>query len=108
MFEGKTAVDICIAHVTKAPVPPSQIIGAHVPHALEDILMACLAKQPSGRPAAATVLADQLRAIGPFDDWDEARASRWWREVAPQTDGDPATSQTRTITVDIGHRIEAA
>jgi hypothetical protein len=108
VFEGKTAVDICIAHDTKAPVPPSQISGAHVPHALEDILMACLAKQPSGRPAAATVLADQLRAIGPFDDWDEARASRWWREVAPQTDGDPATSQTRTITVDIGHRIEAA
>jgi serine/threonine-protein kinase len=109
LFTGNTAVDICIQHVTKAPTPPSQVAATHVPRQLEDIIMTCLAKQPSGRPASANELADQLRAIGPFDDWDEARALAWWAQFKPQDIADDIASQpTSTITVDVGHRDQAA
>ncbi len=108
VFEGKTDVDLCIQHVTSQPVPPSQVASAHVPRQLEDILMQCLAKAPAARPASALDLADQLRAIGPFDDWDEARALAWWDAFRPQDTSDLTAEQTTTITVDIGHRNEAA
>jgi serine/threonine-protein kinase len=109
VFDGNTAVDICVQHATKQPVPPSQIASTHVPRALEAIIMQCLAKQPSERPASATELADQLRAAGPFDDWDEERASAWWRELAPvEASLDTSTMSTSTITVDLGQREKAA
>ena len=106
VFSGNTNVDICIQHVTKAPTPPSQAANIDVPRGLEDIIMQCLAKQPSGRPASANELADRLRAIGPFDDWDDARATAWWNELErhelPQ---DLTAMPTATITVDIKHRV---
>jgi eukaryotic-like serine/threonine-protein kinase len=108
LFDAKTPVELCIQHVTKKPVPPSEIANTHVPRGLEQIIMACLAKQVSQRPQGANELADQLRAIGPFDDWDDVRALAWWRKLGPQNLDEASTSQTETITVDIGHRTEAA
>ncbi|HEY5945362.1 MAG TPA: serine/threonine-protein kinase, partial [Kofleriaceae bacterium] len=108
VFNGNTAVDICIQHVTKQPVRPSQAASTHVPRQLEDIIMTCLAKQPSGRPATAIALADQLRAIGPFDDWDEPRAMAWWRKLDKQQVADTSAMPTTTITVDVGRRNQAS
>jgi len=104
VFDAKTAVDLCIQHVTKQPVPPSQVASTHVPRQLEEIVMACLAKQPSGRPASANDLADRLRAAGSFDDWDDARANTWWRDFKPSQDLDASAMPTTTITVDVGRR----
>jgi hypothetical protein len=75
-----------------------------VPRQLEEIIMTCLAKEPSGRPASANELADRLRAIGPFEDWDEARALAWWQEFKPQELADVSSLPTATITVDVGAR----
>ena len=47
VFDGKTAVDVCIQHVTDAPKPPSSISAVHIPPELEAILMKCLQKNPS-------------------------------------------------------------
>jgi serine/threonine-protein kinase len=107
VFDANTAVDICVQHATKQPVPPSQVAATHVPRQLEEIIMMCLAKQPNARPASATDLADRLHAIGPFDDWDEARASAWWRDFKPVAVPD-TSMPTSTITVDIGQRDQAA
>jgi serine/threonine-protein kinase len=108
VFDGKTAVDLCIQHVTKAPVAPSEAASTHVPRQLEEIIMQCLAKQPSARPASATELADKLREIGPFEDWDDTRALAWWQTFRPQALQDTSSIATTTITVDIGRRHEAA
>jgi serine/threonine-protein kinase len=108
VFDGATDVEICTQHVTKQPVPPSQVAATHVPRQLEDIILTCLAKQPSGRPASATELADRLRASGPFDDWDEVRARAWWQEFTPAEQPDLATMPTTTITVDVAQREKAA
>ncbi len=107
VFDGNSPLDLCIAHATKQPVPPSQIANIHVPRQLEDILLACLAKQPSGRPATASELAERLRAAGDFGDWDEERALTWWSELRPHGTVDASSMPTTTVTVDIGRRNEA-
>jgi eukaryotic-like serine/threonine-protein kinase len=59
VFEANTPVEVCIAHVTKAPTPPSQL--RTVEPGLEAILMKCLAKQPADRYATARDLRETFR-----------------------------------------------
>ena len=106
VFEGKTAVDVCVQHVTAPPVPPSQV--AEVPAALESILLRCLAKSPADRPADATELADQLRAVPLDGEWDEQRAKQWWRAFREQTRRVQPDAMTRSITVNIEMRTSRA
>ncbi len=99
VFQGKTAVDTCLQHVTKTPEP---LVG--VPDALAQIIMHCLAKRPNERPASAAALADALRAIEPLGDWDEARATAWWKSFATAQQVDPTSTPTMSMVVDIGGR----
>jgi len=107
VFEGKTAVDVCIQHVTQPPRPPSAL-GIAIAPALEAVLMTCLAKQPAQRHRSAAALAEALEAVPPADDWSQADAVAWWdRFRTSQPAGTPATAApTSTITVDLGARDE--
>jgi eukaryotic-like serine/threonine-protein kinase len=106
LFEGPTAVDVCIQHVTRAPTPPSQLAGVTIAPALEAILLRCLAKQPADRYASAAALADALEALSPAADWPRADATTWWAELRRSQEVDTAatTTPTLTITVDLGSR----
>ena len=106
LFEGKTAVDVCIQHVTKAPLPPSQAASVRVPLQLEQLIMACLSKQPVDRPETAATLAHLLRALPIESDWSDAQARQWWatfREAEAASESASSTP-TMTITVDVGRR----
>jgi serine/threonine-protein kinase len=104
VFDGKTSVDICVQHVTAKPVAPSQVVDAHVPRALDDLILRCLAKKPSDRPASATELADLLRAIPASGDWNEDAANAWWADFERRGGDQASTDPTRTITVDLAKR----
>jgi eukaryotic-like serine/threonine-protein kinase len=108
VFEGKTSLDICIQHVTKAVTPPSRIAAHHIAPELEAILMRCLAKSPEERHASVAELGTALRALSPGVDWSEAHARDWWRkyrEIARQVLA-ATEPPTRTITVELGqHRV---
>ena len=110
LFEGKTAVDVCIQHVTKPPTPPSQAVAIHVQPELEAVLMRCLAKKPEERFASAADLAEALRALPAAGDWGLAEARRWWAEVHAAEAEKVAVTQvpTMTITVDLGDRARDA
>jgi eukaryotic-like serine/threonine-protein kinase len=103
VFEGNTAVDVCVQHVTAQPKPMSTH-GVKVSAELEHIIMMCLAKQPSGRPADAGTLAKLLGDIPPAGDWSEEEALRWWSDFRKLERPHAATADTRTITVDIANR----
>jgi eukaryotic-like serine/threonine-protein kinase len=106
VFEGGTAIAICLRHVTEQPVPPSQIASVHVPRGLEDIIMRCLAKSPADRPASATDLANELRRIPRSDDWDDAKARAWWASFrAGQAPATAAAEAPLTIEVDLAERV---
>jgi len=78
VFEGESVPDVLRAHLTQDPYPPSRTAGYPVPDALDEILLACLAKDPDQRVSSAGELLRQLRAC-PLDlPWTEEDARSWW------------------------------
>ncbi len=68
-FEGFGFMDVLRQHVQAAPTPPSQRRpGLPIPPQLEALVMACLAKAPTQRPANAATLADALGCIATSDE----------------------------------------
>jgi serine/threonine protein kinase len=83
VFDEKTSLKMAIAHATIEPERPS-MRGAVVPAELEDIILSCLAKEPSQRPHSAGELAERLRKTGLAATWTRERATAWWREHLPR------------------------
>jgi eukaryotic-like serine/threonine-protein kinase len=104
VFEGKTAVDVCIQHVTAMPRPPSEATTSYIQPELEMILMKCLAKKPEERFGTAIEMAAAIRALPAAKDWDVPDAHLWWREFQAQEQCVTGELSTMTITVDLGRR----
>jgi serine/threonine-protein kinase len=105
VFEGKTAIELCVQHVTAAPRRPSEVAQLQVPAELEDLILRCLAKDPAARFESASQLAEALEALPRARDWTRADARRWWREFRAREDAPPsAAAPTLTITIDLGDR----
>jgi serine/threonine-protein kinase len=79
VFSGATLVEVCSHHLHTAPEPPSARLGRPVPPALEQILLRCLEKDPSRRPAGAHALRDALRELAGVAEWSEEDARTWWQ-----------------------------
>ena len=105
VFEGKTAVDVCIQHVTATPARPSDVAPVFIPLALESIIMCCLAKNPRDRFASADELMKALLAVE-SPEWSADDAGRWWHEFrnAEESAAFRSAAPTRTMTVDLGER----
>ncbi len=90
VFNGATVMEICMKHVNAIPEPPSARCGRHVTPQLEALLLRCLAKSPSDRPADAGELLRELERCSVAGTWTADDAAAWWaaraRGAAP---GDP-------------------
>jgi serine/threonine-protein kinase len=79
VFSGDTAVATVLAHVQTPPTPPSARAEFPIPPALDATILACLAKEPSDRPASAWVLDRRLAAAVSADEsWTPEAARAWW------------------------------
>jgi serine/threonine-protein kinase len=113
VFEGKTAVDLCVQHVTAQPKPMSEMTKNPIPPRLEEIILQCLAKKPEQRPESATALARLLedvhspRPTSTLEGWSDADAAHWWIQFRSQSRPLGASASTLTITVDLGDRTDA-
>ena len=58
-FAGESLQKVCNHVLSSMPLPPSRINGS-IPGAVDEVLSACLAKDPKQRFAAAEALAEQL------------------------------------------------
>ncbi len=83
VFEASSAMKMIMKHVTEAPAPPSHHTELPIPPELDAIVLSCLAKDPSARPASARELARQLSEVPLRTSWSEERAERWWRSHLP-------------------------
>jgi len=104
VFEGKTAVDLCVQHVTRTPKPPSEMTKKPIPKRLEEIILQCLAKKPAQRPESAAALAELLKSVPETDGWSAADAANWWVQFRNQQRPLGASASTLSITVDLGDR----
>jgi eukaryotic-like serine/threonine-protein kinase len=98
VFEGATAIDVCIQQVTATPKPPSEVTQNPISKELEALVLACLAKKPDARPASAAALATALRAI-PADDWTDVEAAAWWKRFASISELTTTATPTRTLSI---------
>jgi serine/threonine-protein kinase len=78
VFTGDTPMATLMHHVHTAPVPPSVRSGRPIPPALEQVVLACLAKDPGDRPQTARELSRRLDEAGAPEPWNEQRAREWW------------------------------
>jgi serine/threonine-protein kinase len=83
VFDDETPVGQVVAHVQKTPEPPSARTEVTVPPELDELVMACLAKDPEDRPQSAEALASRLRDTGLAAGWSNDRARQWWRRHRP-------------------------
>lgn len=79
LFDGRTVIEIASAHLHEEPTPPSRRREG-VPADLEEVLLACLAKDPAQRPPDAETLRGRLLRCSDAGAWTQERAQAWWAE----------------------------
>lgn len=79
IFDAAHALELLLAHVQRPPTRPSAR-GVAVPRDLEDLLLACLAKDPGDRPPSAEDVRARLLACADAGRWSDADARAWWAE----------------------------
>jgi eukaryotic-like serine/threonine-protein kinase len=64
VFQGDTPLQTILKHLQQEPEPPSLVSHRPIPPALEELVLACLAKRPEDRPPSAAVLSHRLAEVG--------------------------------------------
>jgi serine/threonine-protein kinase len=78
VFEADTPMRMLMHHVQTPPIPPSQRTELPIPRELDDLVMACLEKDPDKRPQDADELQAIVRRCQCGRAWDAPRAKEWW------------------------------
>jgi serine/threonine-protein kinase len=78
VFSGQSALQIVARHVSSEPEPPSRHSGFDVSSTLDALVLACLQKKPSARPASARELCDRLSECEVERPWTREDAAGWW------------------------------
>jgi serine/threonine-protein kinase len=87
VFESESAMGMLAAHLERAPAAPGASAAFAVPHALDEVILRCLAKRPEDRPATADALAAELQAVRPDVPWTPNDAAQWWERRAHAAGG---------------------
>lgn len=83
LFEAATMLDMVVKHVQDEPQPPSRQTELRIPAELDRLVLRCLSKDPSDRPADAGELERLLGAITFAEPWTSERARAWWEAHRP-------------------------
>ncbi len=83
MFKASSVMEMCAAHLHEIPERPSARVRRPLPSSLEAIIMRCLEKDPSARPANAIELRNALLACD-VEPWSHDDAACWWEDHLEQ------------------------
>jgi hypothetical protein len=78
VFEADTPMKMLLHHVQTPPIPPSQRTELPIPKELEEMVLACLEKDPARRPQDAEQLFRLAQRCGAGGTWDREAARQWW------------------------------
>jgi tRNA A-37 threonylcarbamoyl transferase component Bud32 len=95
VFTGRTAVDTVLQHTQTKPVPPSQRTELEIPESFEQLILACLEKNPADRPPTAASLAASLARIVTTQTWTQDLAGQWWDVHHPRASQVPRLGRER-------------
>jgi serine/threonine-protein kinase len=94
VFEGDTAMKVMLQHVQDTPVPPSQRSELYIPRELDELVLACLEKDPKKRPQDAEALLAMAWQCRTCESWDQEKARSWWEGHLPELCGPLPISET--------------
>jgi serine/threonine-protein kinase len=83
VFQAESQMKLLMQHVNDAPIPPSRRTEQPIPREIDDIVLACLHKDPNRRPHSAEELG-RLASGQMANAWDQGAAQRWWAAHLPQ------------------------
>ena len=98
VFEGDTPMKVLLQHVQAEPVPPSQRTELPIPQELDDLVLACLRKDPNDRPQNAEVLLNMCTGCKTGDCWNSNLAKTWWEKHLPELTGPLSLGDVRSDT----------
>jgi serine/threonine-protein kinase len=100
VFEADTSMKMLMQHVHAQPVPPSQRTELPIPKAMDDLVLACLEKDPDKRPQNAEQLFDLACRCTVCDTWTPQDARTWWKTHLPELTGPLTIVDARTEVAD--------
>ena len=83
-FQGADAMDLLRQHLDATPSPPSSLAPDPIPSDLDALVIQCLSKDPSLRPANAEQLVARLDGLSVAEWWSQQRARAWWALHEPE------------------------
>lgn len=102
VFCGTSLGEVLIQQVRAEPERPSSRLKRPVSSDLENLLIQCLAKKPSARPASAAALEEALAHCAASGAWTAQAAEQWWANrgkasgAQAQPPQKPLSTQART------------
>lgn len=84
VFESANPLGVMLQHAKTLPEPPSRFAELSIPKSLDQLVLACLEKEPDDRPNSADELWRVLGQIEFDDPWTPERAEEWWLIHMPE------------------------
>jgi serine/threonine-protein kinase len=94
VFEADTSMKMLMHHLNTPAVPPSQRTELPIPRELDELVLACLQKDPERRPQNAGELFRMAHNCHAGDAWDADAAEGWWRIHLPELTGPLTVAST--------------
>ena len=83
VFQASSAVEMVAAHIQQEPTAPSSHSETAVSEEFDNLILACLKKDPAERPRDASELSEQLLKMSRPGDWSSSDAAHWWSLHSP-------------------------
>jgi serine/threonine-protein kinase len=98
VFDADTSMKMLMHHVNTPPVPPSQRTELPIPRELDDLVLACLQKDPNLRPQNAGELFQMASNCRACEGWSREHAHHWWEAHLPEFTGPLSVPELETAT----------
>jgi serine/threonine-protein kinase len=96
VFEADTPMKMLVQHVQVEPVPPSLRTELPIPAEVEELVLACLQKDPNKRPQSAEVLLEMAYDCKSAAQWNSNLARAWWDKHLPEYTGPLSLGETKS------------
>ena len=90
-------------HLHTTPARPAERLERPLPRDLEDVILACLCKDPADRPQSASAMRQALDTCADAGQWSQADSEDWWSGHGVEPDGGEGEQGPKTLVDHDGH-----